>query len=233
MLVTGGSAGIGRVIAGAFGRESARVSVTYRSNAAGADDAVEEVRAAGGEAIAVPLELGDAASIGAAVAATEDAWGGLHVLVHSAVRWQNGDGDWRDVLRENLEGTFAAVAAAAPAMERVGWGRIVLISSNLAEEGMPGQAAYTAAKAGLHGLAKTLAKELAPRGILTNVVVPGLTLDERTRRAVPEPVLEAEARQTPTGRLTLPQEVASVVVFLASEANGHVNGELVRVTGGY
>lgn len=136
------------------------------------------------------------------------------------------------MIRTTLEGAYVAIQAVVPVMRAQGWGRIVNISSNVAEDGLPGASAYAAAKAGLHGLTRTLARELAPAGILTNAVMPGLTLTERARRVLPTAVLDELARATPTGRLTTPEDVAGVVVFLASAANGHVNGQVIRVTGG-
>jgi NAD(P)-dependent dehydrogenase (short-subunit alcohol dehydrogenase family) len=139
---------------------------------------------------------------------------------------------WRAMIRTSLEGAYLTIQAVVPAMRVQGWGRIVNISSSLAEDGLPGAGAYAAAKAGLHGLTRSLARELGPVGILTNVVMPGMTLTEQARRELPPAILDQVARETPTGCLTTPDEMAALVVFLGSATNGHINGEIIRVTGG-
>lgn len=245
VFVTGGSSGIGRAAAAAFGREGARVALSYRNNREGAEETASMVSEAGGEVLIVPYDLADEQSIRKAVREIVGRWGVVHVLVNNAVRWpsRGGTGEgtvfeevpperWREDMRTLLEGTYLAIQAVLPYMRTAGWGRIVNVSSSLAEDGMPGGAPYTAAKAGLHGLTRTLAKELAPTGILVNVVMPGLTLTERAKRVIPGKILDGEAARTPTGRLTAPEEVAALAVFLGSAANGHVNGEALRITGG-
>jgi NAD(P)-dependent dehydrogenase (short-subunit alcohol dehydrogenase family) len=241
VLVTGGSSGIGRAIAKAYGSEGARVALTYRSGEAAARTTGREVEAAGGEALVLPLELGRIDSCEEMVAAIREAWGGIDVLVANAVQWpdrapEDGAGfehmrvgRWQTTLRTNLEGTFATVRAALPAMrEREGGGRIVLVSSGLAEEGMPGGGDYGAAKAGLHGLARSLAWELGREGILVNVVDTGFTLTERNLERIADEMRERVAGAVPSGRLSTPEEVARLVVFLGSAANGNISGEIVR-----
>ena len=245
VFVTGGSSGIGRATAVGFGREGARVALSYRNDLAGAEETAGMVGEAGGEALVVRYDLVDEGSIRGAIGEIVGRWDALHVLVNNAVRWPGRDGGgggtlfehvsperWREDTRTLLEGAYLTIQAVLPCMRAAGWGRIVNVSSTLAEDGMPGGAPYTAAKASLHGLTRTLAKELAPAGILANVVMPGLTLTERAKRAIPGKVLDGEAARTPTGRLTTPEEVAALIVFLGSTANGHVNGENVRVAGG-
>ncbi|MDP9457099.1 MAG: hypothetical protein CYG60_17720 [Actinobacteria bacterium] len=242
VFVTGGSSGIGRATAVAFGREGARVALSYRNDRAGAAETAGMVGEAGGEALTVRYDLADERSIRGAVREIVERWGAVDVLVNNAVRWPGRGGGtlfeevpperWREDTRTLLEGAYLTIQAVVPLMRAAGWGRIVSVSTSLAEDGMAGGAPYTAAKAGLHGLTRTLAKELAPAGILANVVMPGLTLTERARRVIPGEVLDGEAARTPTGRLTTPEEVAALVVFLGSAANGHVNGENIRVSGG-
>jgi 3-oxoacyl-[acyl-carrier protein] reductase len=244
-FVTGGSSGIGRATAVAFGREGAKVAVSYRSNRPAAEQTAAMVRKAGGESLVVPYDLADNASIHAAVEETVERWGAINVLVNNAVQWTSRGGpegappfeevppaQWQAMIRTSLEGAYSTIQAVLPSMRQGSWGRIVNISSNLAQDGLPGAGSYAAAKAGLHGLSRTLAWELAPAGILTNVIMPGMTLTERAQKHLPESIREQVASQTPTGRLTTPEEVAATVVFLASAANGHINGEVVRVTGG-
>lgn len=244
-LVTGSSSGIGRATAMAFGEEGARVAVTYRSNRQGAEATAARVERAGGKALVVPYDLNDSDSIRTAVRSVARRWGTIHVLVNNAVQWGGGAGPdgsvafedvpadaWRPMLRSTLEGVYHTIQAVVPWMRGAAWGRIVNVSSTVAEDGLPGSGAYAAAKSGLHGLTNVLAVELGPDGILTNVVMPGLTRTERAVEVIPASVRERVAGATPTRRLTTPQEVARLVVFLGSRANGHVNGEALRITGG-
>lgn len=237
VLVTGGSSGIGRAIAKAYGAEGARVALTYYSGKEAADAAAAEI----GEAIALPLQLERAGSGEEVVAHVTERWGGIDVLVANAVQWPDrapedaGGFDqmrverWQTTLRTNLEGTFATVRAALPAMrDRAPGGRIVLISSGLAEEGMPGGGDYGAAKAGLHGLARSLAWELGREDILVNVVDTGFTLTERNLEHFGDEMRERVAGAVPSRRLSTPEEVARLVVFLGSAANGNISGEIVR-----
>jgi NAD(P)-dependent dehydrogenase (short-subunit alcohol dehydrogenase family) len=240
VLVTGASSGIGRAIAEAYGAEGARVALTYRSAEAAAHATARSVEAAGGESLVLPLELGRIGSCNEAIAAVRERWSGIDVLVANAVQWperspEDADGfeqmrveRWRTTLRTNLEGTFATVRAALPAMRGRDRGRIVLMSSGLAEEGMPGGGDYGAAKAGLHGLARSLAWELGREGILVNVVDTGFTLTERNLEHFGDDVRERTARAVPSRRLSTPEEVARLVVFLGSAANGNITGEIVR-----
>jgi 3-oxoacyl-[acyl-carrier protein] reductase len=135
---------------------------------------------------------------------------------------------WRTTLRTNLEGTFATVRAALPAMRGRQEGRIVLVSSGLAEEGMPDGGDYGAAKAGLHGLARSLAWELGRDGILVNVIDTGFTLTERNLGHFSNELRERVSGAVPSRRLSTPEEVARLVVFLGSQANGNISGEIVR-----
>jgi NAD(P)-dependent dehydrogenase (short-subunit alcohol dehydrogenase family) len=240
VLVTGASSGIGRAIATAFGREGARVALTYRSGEAAARATGREVEAAGGEALVLPLDLQRIGSCDEVVAETRKRWGGIDVLVANAVQWpepapEDADGfehmrveRWRTTLRTNLEGTFATVQAALTAMRDRDSGRIVLISSGLAEEGMPGGGDYAAAKAGLRGLARSLAWELGRDGILVNVIDTGFTLTERNLGHFDDEMRGRVAAGTPSRRLSTPEEVARLVVFLGSPANGNISGEIVR-----
>jgi len=201
VIVTGGSSGIGRAVALAFGREDARVAVTYRADKEAAASCAAEIEAAGAAAAAFPLDLGSAGSAADLVRQVTGRWGGLDVLVNCA------GGRERNGPRE---------------------GRIVLVSSGAGEEGWEGAAAYAAAKAGLAGLARSLAWELGREGILVNVVAAGLTLTDRVRRNAPPQVIQAIAGRVPSRRLSDPEDVAELIVFLASAANRNVSGEIVR-----
>jgi len=241
-LVTGSSRGIGRAAAEIFGREGARVVVTYHRQREQAEAVAALIRGGAGDALVTPLDISSDRSIRSAVEAAIARWGRIDILVNNALH--AGDKsvtrklfeevpseEWRDLLRSNLEGAHVAIEAVLPSMRRQRWGRIVNVSSVVAADGYPGAATYGAAKAGLHGLTRSLAKELAPEGILVNVVMPGLTLTESVRQWMPEAVEQA-AKVSPIRHVPTPEEVASVIVFLASAVNTTINGEVVRANGG-
>ncbi|WP_247002410.1 SDR family NAD(P)-dependent oxidoreductase [Halosolutus gelatinilyticus] len=239
VLVTGSSSGIGRATAVAFGREQARVAVTYHTNESGGEDTADLVRDAGGDAFVVQYDMTDRTSIDAAVQGVIDHWGALDVLVNNAVPSGVGPTPFEEIAPESWQlfvhgiqdGVFHTVRTAIPAMQEDGWGRIVSISSSSAEGGTAGMASYGTAKAGIHGLTGVLADEFGTEGILSNVVMPGMVLTERNVER-PEDVRQAVAKRTPSGRITTPEDVANLVVYLGSEANGNVNGAVVPVTGG-
>jgi NAD(P)-dependent dehydrogenase (short-subunit alcohol dehydrogenase family) len=239
VLVTGGSSGIGSAIARAYGAEGARVALTYHSGEEAARRTAAEVEAAGGEALVLALDLERIGSADEMVAAVRERWGGVDVLVANAVQWPSRSADerdfehmrverWRTTLRTNLEGTFATVRAVLPAMRGRKGGRIVLMSSGLAEEGMAGGGDYGAAKAGLHGLARSLAWELGRDGILVNVIDTGFTLTDRNLGHFSDELRDRVAAAVPSRRLSAPEEVARLVLFLGSAANGNISGEIVR-----
>jgi 3-oxoacyl-[acyl-carrier protein] reductase len=241
VLVTGATAGIGRAVAHAFGAEHARVAVAYRNRADTAEKLVADLGGAG-RALAVRYALEDPAGPDEAVGAVEAAWGGVDVLVANAVRRGARRGpqpvetvaaaDWQPFLRDNLAQPIATVLRALAGMRRRGWGRIVLVSSHAVRDGQRGQEFYAAAKAGLHGFCRSLAWDVGGDGILVNVVCPGLTTTEGVLADLPAAVRAHERAATATGRLSGPDEVASVVLYLGSPANGNVSGEVVTVAGG-
>jgi 3-oxoacyl-[acyl-carrier protein] reductase len=239
VLVTGGTGGIGREIVRAFAAEGARVAVGYHT----AGEAARKLAAESGTAMAVRYALEDPGSGDSAVAEIEERWGPVEVLVTSAMRWgprrspatrfeDVPDGDWRPVLEHNIAPVVDGVRRVMPGMRRSGWGRIALISSHNAAGGNRGQEYYGAAKAALHGFARSLAWDAGPDGILVNVVAPGLTMTDRVRDGLPAPVRERELANTPSGRLSDPADVANAVVFLCSAANGNITGETLTVSGG-
>jgi 3-oxoacyl-[acyl-carrier protein] reductase len=236
-LVTGASRGIGRAIAVELGRSGHRVACCYSSDAAGADETCGGVLEAGGEGHAVGVDVGDAQSVDAAFTEVEEKLGPVEVLVNNAGVTADGllarmkDEQWEQVLRTNLTGAFHTIRRATPKMMRGRWGRIVNISSVSGHTGAPGQVNYSAAKAGLVGLSRAVARELAPRGITCNVVAPGPIVTAMTEDMPAEwhAVMEATV---PLGRLGTPEEVGALVGFLASEAAGYVTGALVPVDGG-
>jgi 3-oxoacyl-[acyl-carrier protein] reductase len=193
------------------------------------------------------LDLADPASIHEAVAGVVDRWGGIDVLVanaadttgHSSAFDPRSRGfeatppeRWWPLLRTIVDGTFHTAQAVLASMRDRGWGRLVLVSSAAAERGGPREQAYAAGKAALSGLAASLAGEFGPHGILVNVVMPALTTTERVLATVPAPAPEAIAGRLATRRLSTPDDVAAVIVFLCSASNGNVTGETVHVTGG-
>ena len=245
VLVTGGSSGIGRATAIAYGREGARVAITYNARKDAAEAVAEEIEAAGGTAYVVPMELNEPETIAAAVAATVQRWGGLDVVVGNAVNWGNlGFSDrpeniedakpewWVPVLRANLEGNFHLVQQVAPALRRSEHGRLVLISTDIAERGLPGSWPYGAAKAGLHGLVASLQHDLGKDGVLVNIVLPGITLENGEHRVIPKPALAQIAAGFTARKLPDVSELANAILFLTSPYTTAIQGEILRVTGG-
>lgn len=242
VLVTGSSTGIGRAAAIAFGREGARVGITYRHHRTQAEETARLVAEAGGQALAVPYDLASEESIAEAVRAIANQWGSIHVLVNNAVQWGSVEdvinpplfeetplSRWTTMIDLNLTGVYLTVRHIVPYMRAQQWGRIVTLSSDPA---FPGAAAYAAAKAGLHGLTRVLAHELGPVGILANVVIPGFTLTEHNMQLMPQHMRDTVAQQTPTRRLSTPEDVASTIVYLGSAANTQTTGVLVHTSGG-
>jgi NAD(P)-dependent dehydrogenase (short-subunit alcohol dehydrogenase family) len=234
VLVTGGSSGIGAATAVAYGATGARVTITYNSGADRAAEVVKRVEKAGGKAHAVRLDLEDHTTIPTAV------WeaGPVDALVANAVRWgtvmpnsvpfeEVPAEEWTAGMHANVVGNALLVQAVLPDMRRNGFGRIVFVSSGVAEEGLPGPGVYGTAKAALHGMARALAWEAGKDGILVNVAVAGLTVTER-ERPVSQEVLDLIAARTPTRRLSTAEDMAALIVFLGSAANRNVTGELVR-----
>lgn len=243
-LVSGSSRGIGRAVAFAFGAEGARVAVSYRHNRKRAEAVAAEVRRVGGDACVVFLDLAAPDSIREAMMEIEQRWGRLDILVNNAVQWadtaeaysvpfaDSAAGAWRELLHANIDGTLTLIHTALDGMKRSGWGRIVNVSSVAVDDGLPGAAWYASAKAALHGFTRSISQEVGPAGILCNVVMPGLTRTERVIATMPDAVLEGHARRTAIGRVLDPEDVASAIVFLCSQANTGITGEVVRVSGG-
>jgi NAD(P)-dependent dehydrogenase (short-subunit alcohol dehydrogenase family) len=225
-LVTGASGDIGGAIARAFEEEGALVAAGFHAN---------KVKTG----FPVRVDLRDHHSPEAAVTEVAEALGPVSVLVANAVAWpERAPADtWEtllDGLTANVVGTMALVEAVLPGMRARGWGRIVLISSDVVEQPLPAAVAYPAAKGALETAARVLAAREALHGILTNVVRPGFTLTDRalTTPGFGRAVVDAEGAKTPTGRICTPAEVAAAVAFLGSAANGHINGEVVSLAGG-
>jgi 3-oxoacyl-[acyl-carrier protein] reductase len=238
-VVTGGSRGIGRAIAVALGRGGAKVVINYTANEVAAGEAVAAVVAAGGTAVAKRFDVADSAAVDAAFKEIVAAEGALHILVNNAGIAVNGlvlggkDADWKRALEVNLNGTYYCCRAALRAlMKAKDAGRIINITSITGEGGSAGQAPYVAAKAGIIGLTKTLAKEYASRGITANAVSPGYIDTDMTASELPPARREELMKTIPLGRVGRPEDVAAAVAYLAGPGGGYVTGQVLRVNGG-
>ncbi|MDQ3794645.1 MAG: 3-oxoacyl-[acyl-carrier-protein] reductase [Actinomycetota bacterium] len=236
-IVTGGGRGIGRAIAGRLAGEGANLAISYRSNEIAAEEAAQKVRAAG---VRCELFKGDVSSpedVEALFTGVKDAFGRVDILVNNAgitrdnLVMRMNEGEFDDVLRTNLRGTYLCTRAALRPMIRARWGRIVNVSSVVGLVGNAGQANYAASKAGIIGLTKSVAREVVQRGITVNAVAPGYVETELTG-GLPEKVKEQIRGQIPAGRFGEPEEVAEVVAFLVAEEAGYVTGQTIAVDGG-
>jgi len=236
-FVTGGSRGIGRACAVALAEAGHRVAFCYSSDDEGAKATRSAVEKAGADTIAVRADIRDPAAVDSAFGEIEHALGPVEMLVNNAGTTEDGlvarmsDEQWQRVIDTNLTGAFHTIRRAAPKMMRARWGRIVNVSSVGAHRGGPGQANYAAAKAGLLGLTRSVARELAPRNVTCNVVAPGPIVTSMTEGLSDEWQVKAE-EAVPLGRFGRPDEVSAVVAFLCSDPAGYITGALVPVDGG-
>jgi len=234
-LVTGASRGIGRAIALALASSGAKVVVNYANSSGAADEVVAEIGSMGGEAIALKADVSQADQVDALVAAVMDKWGRIDVLVNNAgitrdtLLLRMKPEDWQAVIDLNLTGVFLCTRAISKIMLKQKSGRIVNISSVVGEMGNPGQSNYSAAKAGVIGFTKAVAKELSSRGITVNAVAPGFIATDMTHGLSADDILKA----IPLGRFGQPEDVAGVVQFLAAApAAAYITGQVINVDGG-
>ena len=236
-VVTGGSRGIGRAIVLRLATQGADVAFSYRGNAAAAEATAEEVRALGRTALPVNADVSQPESAETLVREALDALGKVDILVNNAgitrddLIMRMGIDAWREVLETNLFGAFYTLKAVTRTMLKARSGRIINITSVSGQAGQMGQANYSSAKAGLIGLTKAAARELASRGITVNAVAPGFVLTELTRD-LPEALQAQITERTPLGRFGTPQEIADAVAFLASDEAGYITGQVLAVDGG-
>jgi 3-oxoacyl-[acyl-carrier protein] reductase len=236
-LVTGAGRGIGAEIARTLAREGCDVALADVDTQGPVTRVAEEIREMGRETLVTRLDVRDFNAAAEAVAWTVQEMGGLHIVVSNAgitrdaVSWKLTEEAWDAVLEVNLKGCFNVVRAAIPTLRAQGWGRVVAVSSINGLRGKFGQANYAASKAGLVGLAKTLARETGAFGVTVNVVAPGMVQTEMAA-GLPESILASARSETVRDRLTEPREVAETVAFLCSEAASGITGETVRVDSG-
>ncbi len=235
-IVTGASQGIGRETALALAEAGARVAVAARNEQKLAALA-SEIQAAGGEALAVKMDVADAAQVKSGFQQVLERFGRLDILVNNAAITRDGlalrmkPEDWEAVLRTNLTGAHYCIQQALGAMMRARAGRIINISSVVAQAGNAGQANYVAAKAGLIGLTKAIAIEIASRNITVNAVAPGF-IDTPMTDVLPDKVKEELKTRIPLGHMGSPRDVAAAIVFLASDEAGYITGQVISVNGG-
>ena len=236
-LVTGASRGIGRAVVLALARTGRPVAVNYRSSETEAKETLALAEEAGGKGLCVQADVGEAAEVDRCFKEIEAAFGPVGVLVNNAGIRIDGlsvtlsDDAWDRVLRTNLYGTFACCRRALMGMVRARWGRIVNIASVAGLRGSPGQANYAAAKGGIIALTRTLAREVAGKGVTVNAVAPGLVSTDLTSE-LSEKQLDRMLSQIPQGRAGTAEEVASLVSFLCSDAASYITGSVFVADGG-
>ena len=236
-IVTGGSRGIGRAVCLELAKGGANVVLCYAGNEAAARETVAACEALGAKALAVRCNVADAAEVKNLVDTAVETFGSVHILINNAGITRDGlllrmsEQDFEDVIDTNLKGAFLCMKAVARPMTRQRYGRIVSLSSVVGLRGNAGQMNYAASKAGVIGLTKSMAKELAARGITANAVAPGFIETDMTA-AMTDAAKVATLSAIPAARLGSPEEVAKAIVFLASDDAAYITGQVLSVDGG-
>lgn len=236
-IVTGASRGIGREIALQLAKEGARVAVNYSGSKDKAEEVVQLITEAGGEAFAIQADVSNADSVKEMIDATIETFGAIDILVNNAgitrdnLLMRMKEDEWDDVIDINLKGVFLCTKGVTRQMMRQRAGKIVNVASIVGVSGNPGQANYVAAKAGVIGLTKTTAKELASRNINVNAVAPGFITTEMTD-ALNDDIKEQMLVNIPLGKLGSAEHVAKTVLFLLSEEAAYITGQTIHVDGG-
>ena len=236
-LITGASRGIGRATALELAKAGAKIVVNYAGNAAAAQEVLKAIQDMGGQAIAVQANIAVAAEVDELIQKTIDAFGSIDILVNNAgitrdtLLMRMKEADWDAVLDTNLKGVFLCTKAVAKLMMKQRSGKIINMTSVVGLTGNAGQANYAAAKAGVVGFTKSMAKELGSRGITVNAVAPGFIATDMTE-VLPDSVKEQMTTTIPLGRPGTPSDVAKAVLFLCSDAAAYITGQTLNVDGG-
>ncbi|MEH7480582.1 3-oxoacyl-[acyl-carrier-protein] reductase [Neobacillus drentensis] len=236
-LVTGASRGIGREIALELARQGANVAVNFSGSEAKANEVVDELKALGREAFAVKCDVSNSGEVAEMVKGTIDRFGKLDILVNNAgitrdnLLMRMKEEEWDDVININLKGVFLCTKAVTRQMMKQRVGRIINIASIVGVSGNPGQANYVAAKAGVIGLTKTTAKELASRNITVNAIAPGFITTDMTDK-LSEDVKTEMLKLIPLARLGEPKDIAKITAFLASDDSAYMTGQTLHIDGG-
>ncbi|WP_413301348.1 3-oxoacyl-[acyl-carrier-protein] reductase [Bacillus sp. 1P10SD] len=236
-LVTGASRGIGREIALELARQGANVAVNFSGSEAKANEVVDEIKALGRDAVAIKCDVSNTEEVTEMVKATIDRFGKLDILINNAgitrdnLLMRMKEEEWDDVINTNLKGVFLCTKAVTRQMMKQRVGRIINIASVVGVSGNPGQANYVAAKAGVIGLTKTTAKELASRNITVNAVAPGFITTDMTDK-LSEEVKAEMLKQIPLARLGEAKDIAKITAFIASDDSSYITGQTFHVNGG-
>jgi len=239
-LITGGNRGIGKAIAQAYAEAGASIALTSRDIGRAENAASEIAESTGQKCIGLSLDVRDQDQVNLAVERTESELGGIHILVNNAginIReniFELKDESWETVVGTNLEGAMRCARAVAPRMKEQRWGRIVNLGSLLSVVGLPSRAAYASSKAGLLGLTRAMALDLAPHAVTVNALCPGVFKTEINRPILNDPEYLADfLRQVPLGHLGEPRELQGAALFLASDASAYMTGSALFVDGGW
>jgi NAD(P)-dependent dehydrogenase (short-subunit alcohol dehydrogenase family) len=237
-FVTGGSRGIGKAISFKLAQNSNLVAVGYKSNKKNAENVVRAITEIGGNAIHVEVDLANRSSIQKALKITKSTFGSINILVNNAAIAQEkpflsiSDEDWDEMYKINLRGPFVFTQEVLPGMIDNGWGRIINIASIGGQWGGVNQIHYASAKAGLIGLTRSIAKTFSIYGITCNSISPGLVDTDMSANEISTTLGKEKIKQIPTGRLGLPEEIASSVAYLASHEASYITGQTINVNGG-